>query len=99
MANTSEIKVNGMPVTLKQTTTYPWLSDVTLDVTPKSKKEFNLKIRVPGWVQGTVVPSNLYSYTDKKTLNYSVKLNGQKMESKLNKGYFTIARTWKKVIG
>lgn len=96
MANTSEIKVNGKPVALKQTTSYPWSGDVSLEVTPKSKQDFNLKIRVPGWVQGSVVPGNLYSYADKKTLGYSVKVNGQSVESSLDKGYLAINRTWVK---
>ena len=68
MANNAEIKVNGKPVTLKQTTTYPWSGDVNLEITAKGKQEINLKIRIPGWVQGAVVPGNLYSYSDKKTL-------------------------------
>jgi DUF1680 family protein len=96
MANTSEIKVNGKPVALKQTTNYPWSGDVNLEITPKGKQDFNLKIRVPGWVQGAVVPGNLYSYADKKTLGYSVKVNGQSVESVLDKGYFAINRTWVK---
>ncbi len=96
MGNSSELKVNGKPVILKQTTKYPWAGDINLEVTPKGKLDFNLKIRIPGWVQGTVVPGNLYSYTDKKTLGYSIKVNGQSVESKLEKGYFTINRTWAK---
>jgi len=96
MANTSEIKVNGKPVALKQATSYPWSGDVNLEITTKGKQDFNLKIRVPGWVQGAVVPGNLYSYADKKTLGYSVKVNGQSVESVLDKGYFAINRTWVK---
>ena len=96
MANNSELKVNGKPVALKQTTNYPWSGDVSVEVTPKGKQDFALKIRVPGWVQGAVVPGNLYSYSDKKILGYSVKVNGQPVESLLEKGYFTIHRTWVK---
>lgn len=96
MANTSEIKVNGKLVALKQATNYPWSGDVNLEVTPKGKQDFNLKIRVPGWVQGAVVPGNLYSYSDKKSLAYSVEVNGQIVESSLDKGYFSINRTWAK---
>lgn len=96
MANTSEIKVNGKLVALKQATNYPWSGNVNLEVTPKGKQDFNLKIRVPGWVQGAVVPGNLYSYSDKKSLAYSVEVNGQIVESSLDKGYFSINRTWAK---
>ena len=96
MANKAEIKVNGKLVTLKQTTTYPWSGDVNLEISSKGKQEINLKIRIPGWVQGAVVPGNLYSYSDKKTLGYTIKVNGQKVESLIDKGYFTINRTWTK---
>jgi hypothetical protein len=96
LSNNSEIKVNDKVVGLKQSTRYPWDGDVNLEVTPKGKQQFNLKIRIPGWVQGSVVPSNLYSYTDNKTLKYSVKVNGQAVESTLENGYFTVNRTWVK---
>ena len=96
MSNSSELKVEDKTVSLKQTTNYPWSGDIQIEVTPKKKQDFNLKIRVPGWVQGQVVPSDLYSYTDKKKLSYAIKVNGQPVESQLINGYFTITRTWVK---
>jgi len=96
MANHSNLNVNGKTVELKQSTNYPWTGDVTLEVSPKSKQGFTLKIRVPGWAQGQVVPGNLYSYTDKKTLDYTVKVNGKIVASTIEKGYFSINRAWKK---
>ncbi len=96
MSNTSEMTVGGKKVSLKQTTGYPWNGDIRVEVTPKAKQEFTLKLRIPGWVQGTVVPSNLYTYTDRKQLGYAIKVNGQPVESTLDKGYFTINRAWKK---
>jgi DUF1680 family protein len=96
MSNHSDLKVNGKAVELKQSTNYPWTGDVNLEVSPKGKQDFTLKIRVPGWVQGDVVPGNLYSYTDKKTLGYTVKVNGKIVASTIEKGYFSINRAWKK---
>ncbi|WP_461633054.1 glycoside hydrolase family 127 protein [Labilibaculum euxinus] len=96
MSNNSEIKVDGKPVVLKQTTNYPWVGDINLDVNPKKKQNFNLKIRIPGWVLGQVVPSDLYTFTDNKKLSYSVKVNGQPVTSQLENGYFSISRTWGK---
>ncbi|PCH69093.1 MAG: six-hairpin glycosidase [Bacteroidales bacterium] len=96
MSNNSEIKVDGKPVLLKQTTNYPWVGDINLEVNPKKKQNFNLKIRIPGWLLGQVVPSNLYAFSDNKKLSYSVKVNGQSVESQLQNGYFTISRTWGK---
>lgn len=96
MANHSDLKVNGKAVVLKQSTNYPWSGDVNMEVSPKGKQNFTLKIRLPGWVQGNVVPGNLYSYTDKKTLGYTVKVNGTIVTSTIEKGYFSINRVWKK---
>ncbi len=96
MGNDAHLKVNGKAVTLKQETNYPWTGDIKLEVSPSGKQKFNLKIRVPGWVQGSVVPGNLYSYSDKKELGYSIKVNGQQIERSTEKGYFTINRIWKK---
>ncbi len=96
MSNHSDIKVNGKNVSLNQTTNYPWDGNVKIEVTPKGKQNLNLKIRIPGWVTGSVVPGTLYSYSDKKTLGYTIKVNGKSVDSKVEKGYFTINRAWKK---
>ena len=96
MANDVDLKVNGKKVSLKQTTEYPWNGDVNVEVTRNSAGKFAMKIRIPGWVQGEVVPSDLYTYTDGKRLKYNVKVNGEEVTSELNNGYFTIDRKWKK---
>lgn len=96
MSNTSEMEVAGKKVTIEQTTSYPWNGDIRIAVTPKGKQEFAMKIRIPGWVRGEVVPSNLYTFTDRKQLSYAVKVNGEPVECALEKGYFTISRAWKK---
>lgn len=96
MTNHSEINVKGKKLSLRQTTNYPWDGNVKIDISPKGVQDLNLKIRIPGWVNGSVVPGTLYSYNDKRTLSYSVKVNGRTVESKLEKGYFTINRMWNK---
>lgn len=96
MANDVNLNVNGKKVSLKQTTEYPWNGDVNVEVTRNSAGKFAMKIRIPGWVQGEVVPSDLYTYTDGKRLKYNVKVNGEDVTSELNNGYFTIDRKWKK---
>lgn len=96
MSNEAEIKVNGKKVMLRQTTAYPWSGDIMVDVTPKTKQDFTLKVRIPGWVQSQVLPGDLYSYADKKNLAYQVKVNGQPVMGKPEKGYISITRGWKK---
>lgn len=65
--------------------------------TTAQKKPFALKVRIPGWVKGDVVPSDLYSYADGKNLGYSILVNGQETDGTLTEdGYFTIERKWVK---
>ena len=92
--NETTVKVAGKAVTLVQETNYPWDGDITMTV-KKAPGQFALNIRIPGWVRGQVVPSDLYHYADGKSLKYSIKVNGQAVESELVDGYFVIDRKWK----
>ena len=55
-----------------------------------------LKVRIPGWVRGEVVPSDLYTFADDIKTGYTVTVNGVPVESPIEQGYFTITRKWKK---
>ena len=96
VANDATFKVDGKKVVLKQSTSYPWDGDINIRVDRNSAGQFAMKIRIPGWVRNKVVPSDLYNYSDGKRLQYSVKVNGEVVESELVNGYFTIDRKWKK---
>lgn len=94
-ANTVNVQVGKKKVELEQQTNYPWDGDVTLKIN-NGAGQYALNIRIPGWVRGEVVPSDLYAFVDGKRLNYTVKVNGQPVESELQQGYFVIDRNWKK---
>lgn len=96
MSNTSDLKVGGKAVSIEQTTQYPWNGDITIGINKNSAGQFNLKVRIPGWVRGQVVPSDLYTYSDGKRLKYTVKVNGEAVQNELKDGYFCIDRRWKK---
>ena len=98
MSNTLTRKIGGKAVTLSQKTSYPWNGDIDITVDKSAqKKPFALKIRIPGWVRGQVVPSDLYTYTDGKRLGYSILVNGAPAEGTLTEdGYFTVERKWSK---
>lgn len=96
MSNEANFEVGKKSVVLEQQTRYPWDGDVAVSVKKNKVGAFAMKIRIPGWVRGQVVPSDLYRYSDGKRLGYSVKVNGQPVESELQDGYFTIERRWKK---
>jgi len=92
--NVMTTKVGGKSVTVEQVTDYPWNGDVAINV-KKGNGKFAINVRIPGWVKGEVVPSNLYTYSDGKRLGYTVKVNGKAVESQLVNGYFVIDRKWK----
>ena len=96
MGNEAELKVGGKKVSLHQETRYPWDGHVTLTVDKNAAGMFAMKIRIPGWVRNQVVPSDLYTYSDGKRPGYSVKVNGEEVNSTLEQGYFTLERKWKK---
>lgn len=96
MSNTSDLKVNGKNVSIEQSTEYPWNGNIAININKNQAGQFNLKIRIPGWVRNQVVPSDLYTYNDGKRLSYSIKVNGEEVKSDLKDGYFNIDRRWKK---
>ncbi|MDR1200938.1 MAG: glycoside hydrolase family 127 protein [Tannerellaceae bacterium] len=96
MSNTSDMKVDGKAVSLEQTTQYPWNGDIAIGVRKNDAGQFTLKVRIPGWVKGQVVPSDLYTYSDGKRLKYTVAVNGETAQGEQKDGYFCINRRWKK---
>ena len=95
-ANTATIAVGGKKVTLEQSTQYPWEGDIAIKVLQNKAKAFNMMVRIPGWAQNQVVPSDLYSFSDDILAGYEVTVNGQAVKCGLQNGYLVINRNWKK---
>ncbi len=101
-ANTATIKIGGKNVTLRQETDYPWNGDIRLSVDQNKAGLFTMKIRIPGWVKGQVVPSDLYRYSNEVQQGYTITLNGQAVMKDGSQpqpgadGYISLTRRWKK---
>lgn len=89
-------KIKDAQVKLSQKTDYPWNGDIAITVNPEKLLAFPISIRVPGWVQGNVIPGDLYTYTDKNPLPFELKINGKPLKATVENGYLKITRTWKK---
>jgi DUF1680 family protein len=87
--------VAGNLVRLEQTTSYPWDGKVTLRVRPEKTAKFTLCLRIPGWVQGKPLPSDLYSYDDPAPGKRSVRVNGKLTSVTPVRGFAQLAREWK----
>lgn len=94
--STAEMSVNGMPVTLKQQTGYPFDGNITIEVVPEEDgTEFTLWLRIPTWTSDRFMPGELYSYTCRINEPYDVKVNGRKHSGTVNEGFLPVRRSWK----
>ncbi len=89
-----ETKIGGTNVKLTQTTDYPWSGNVKLAVSPEKASTFTVKVRIPGWVQGEPVPSDLYRYESPAASAWSVRVTGKDVTAKPENGYVAITREW-----
>lgn len=95
LSNRAELKVNRKKLVLEQETGYPWNGDIRIWVA-QGNLPFTMHLRIPGWVRGAVLPSDLYRYADGQELGYTVTVNGEPVAGELQKGYLLIDRKWKK---
>ena len=97
LSNSATLKVGGKEVALTQQTNYPWDGDVRLTVDKNKAGLFALKLRIPGWVQNRVLPSDLYQYADQEQPGYRITVNDEQVSvTPSADGYATIVRKWKK---
>lgn len=85
----------GNPVTLIQTTRYPWDGDVAIEVRPEAPGTFTVKLRIPGWARNQPVPGNLYKYLKNCDDKITLSVNDSLMDVNTKKGYVEIRREWK----
>lgn len=91
----TEFQMGKNTVDLKMETRYPWKGDVELEVTPAKKQDFELRIRLPGWLT-TPVPGRLYRYAGEEAEPPVLKVNSKPVVYTVDHGYAVIRRTWKK---
>jgi hypothetical protein len=91
----AEISLGENKVKITQETRYPWEGTVKLKMEAAPVGKFALMVRIPGWAQNQVVPSDLYSFVSPDSEKYCLKVNGVVVESNLKKGYVEINRNWK----
>jgi DUF1680 family protein len=88
-------EVASRKVGVSQETRYPWNGTVKLTVNPDGPHDFTLCLRVPGWVLGKPLPSDLYSYANPEPAAWGIQVNGLPVQCELKDGYARIQRRWK----
>lgn len=101
-SNTSLNLKNGM-VGLKMETNYPWEGKVKISIDPVKKSNFNLHLRLPGWMYDVMAAGRLYTVQQEEEgggvldhLDPVLLLNGKKIEYKIKNGYMVIGHDWRK---
>ncbi|MCX7983675.1 MAG: glycoside hydrolase family 127 protein [Bacteroidetes bacterium] len=94
VASNATLTLRSNTVHLVQQGEYPWNGKVKIRVQTEKPKPFTLKVRIPGWVQNSVLPGTLYSYLDSSSTMVRIVLNGKKIPIIYDRGYITITRQW-----
>lgn len=83
-------------MTIQQDTYFPWEGRVNLAITMDRTEEYELCLRIPGWVIGKPVPTSLYRFGGDDLPPFHVAINGELHQALPDKnGYLSIRRTWK----
>lgn len=95
-SNTAKITLDKTELQIAEQTNYPWDGKVKITVSPKKESEFTIKLRLPGWASNQVLPGDLYSYANTASAKVTLTIDGKPFDYKVDKGYITITRKWKK---
>ena len=87
--------IASRPVRIHQETRYPWNGAIKLTIQPDGPQDFTLCLRIPGWVNGKPVPSDLYRFINDEASPWSIKVNGEAVNAEVKDGYARIQRSWK----
>lgn len=91
------LTLNNGAVQLKQQTEYPFSENIVYEVTPETNEQFfTLHLRIPTWTGKQFVPGELYHYNDAQPSGWSIKINDSEVDTKVNRGFASISRNWKK---
>lgn len=91
----AKIPFGNDTVAISQTTKYPWNGDIVIKIDQPSAGKMNLKIRIPGWAQNQPVPSDLYHFASQLGESFTLKINGENEDAKVENGYINLDENWK----
>ncbi len=94
LAGKATINLGGKPVQVVQETDYPWSGKIRMTLSPKAARKLALRVRIPAWARGQVLPSDLYRYEDPAPAAWSLRVNGQAVQTALVDGYAVLDRQW-----
>lgn len=94
-SNSTSVSLDDGKVAISQKSNYPFDENVEIVLNPDAEQQFTLKLRIPTWAREQFVPGKLYNYIGDVTEKWQVKVNGEKVDASLDKGFAVIDRNWK----
>jgi DUF1680 family protein len=91
----TEVALNGVRVNVEQKTAYPNDGEIRLAVHPEKPTTFRLQLRIPMWTQDRFVPGELYRYVDSITAPIQLRVNGDRVNAPIERGFASIVREWR----
>jgi len=88
------ITLEAGTVGLVQKSDYPFDGNISLAFTLDAPQAFAAKLRIPTWAQDQFVPGRLYSYIGERAPEWTVRVNGELVTPRFEKGFAIVAREW-----
>lgn len=95
-SSTVDVIMNNQPLQIIQQNNYPWEGNLSFVINTVKVNAFKMMIRIPGWAMNSVIPSDLYYFSNSSALKPEIKINGIAVNYDINKGFAVIDRAWKK---
>ncbi|HVS66288.1 MAG TPA: beta-L-arabinofuranosidase domain-containing protein [Thermoanaerobaculia bacterium] len=99
VAGRATVELAGGEVKVRQETRYPWEGRVRIELDPGEDRELEVRVRVPGWARGEVVPSDLYRFDDELAANDAlepvVRVDGDAGPLEIRDGWATTRRVFR----
>lgn len=70
IASETNVSIDGMPVSIRQATDYPWEGKVRFTLNPDRKEKFTLKLRLPDWCKNYTLAVNGEEYSPVEEMGY-----------------------------
>jgi len=94
MSNHADVEYDKAAVSITQETDYPYDGKIKIKIVLEEEKEFDLRLRIPGWARGEAIDGDLYVFGDRHVPEWKVRVNGDSINCRIEKGYLIIDRTW-----
>ena len=98
VSSETDLKLNDVEVKFTQLSEMPWGGNTQISVDPSEPDFFEVKVRIPGWVEGKPVPSDLYGFSYPPKDGVKVFVNDVNIARlRLENGYLSLKRKWENI--